>query len=393
MTGKSSGQQQRRAVVVGAGIAGLTAAVALRRRGWQVEVLEKATEVGPAGSGLSLWPNGLRGLDTVGVGAPVREQALSATEAGMRDPSGRWLARTDVSEIRDRYGDLVMIHRTDLFDILRGALGDESLRLGAVVDSVDITDDGVRVRHSRGTSETDLVLGADGINSTVRALHWPYTTRPAYAGYTAWRSIVRPRTPVTSGGETIGRGNRFGIAPLRDGRVYFYGSATVPAGTDSPGGELAELRRRFADWHDPIPDLLAATDPATLLRHDIYELPRLDSYVRGPVALLGDAAHAMTPNLGQGANLAIEDAVTVAALLDRHRDIETALAEYNRIRRARVEPLQRLSHRMGVVLQLSGMPTVLLRNTIMRMTPTGPALRGLAPVLTWEPPDSSTLGR
>lgn len=384
--------QQRRAVVVGAGIAGLTAAVALRRRGWQVEILEKATEVGPAGSGLSLWPNGLRGLDTVGVGAAVREQALSATAAGMRDPSGRWLARTDVSEIRDRYGDLVMIHRTDLFEILRGALADLPLRLGAAVDAVDITGDGVRVRHSLGTSEADLVLGADGINSTVRALHWPDAAPPVYAGYTAWRSITRPRTPVSSGGETIGRGERFGIAPLRNGRVYFYGSATMPAGTDSPGGELTELRRRFADWHDPIPDLLAATDPATLLRHDIYELPRLDSYIRGPIALLGDAAHAMTPNLGQGANLAIEDAVTAAALLDRSRDILSGLAEYDRVRRARVEPLQRLSRRMGVALQLSGMPAVLLRNTIMRMTPTGPALRGLAPILNWQPPIPSAFG-
>ncbi|WP_280422371.1 FAD-dependent oxidoreductase [Nocardia carnea] len=386
MIGEPSGRQ-RRAVVVGAGIAGLTAAVALRQRGWQVEVLERAAEVGPAGSGLSLWPNGLRGLDTIGVGPAVREQSLSATEAGMRDPSGRWLARTDVSGVRDRYGDLVMIHRTDLFDILRGALGDEPLRLGAAVDTVDITRDGVRVRHSLGTAEADLVLGADGINSTVRALHWPDAAPPAYAGYTAWRSIVRPRNPVSSGGETIGRGDRFGIAPLRDGRVYFYGSASLPAGTENPGGELTELRRRFAHWHDPIPDLLAATDPATLLRHDIYELPRLDSYVHGPIALLGDAAHAMTPNLGQGANLAIEDAVTAAALFDRYRDIPSALAEYDQARRARVEPLQRLSRRMGLALQLSWMPMVLLRNTIMRMTPTGPALRGLAPVLAWEPPD------
>ncbi|MFD4407274.1 FAD-dependent oxidoreductase [Nocardia sp. NPDC058499] len=386
MTGESS-RQQHRAVVVGAGIAGLTAAVALRQRGWQVEVLERAGEVGPAGSGLSLWPNGLRGLDTVGIGAAVREQALSATEAGMRDPSGRWLARTDISGVRDRYGDLVMIHRTDLFEILRDALGDEPVRLGAAVDAVDITDNGVRVRHNLGTSEADLVFGADGINSTVRALHWPGAAPPEYAGYTAWRSIVRPRTPVTSGGETVGRGDRFGMAPLRDGRVYFYGSATMPAGADSPGGELAELRRRFADWHDPIPDLLAATDPATLLRHDIYELPRLDSYVRGPVALLGDAAHAMTPNLGQGANLAIEDAVTVAALLDRHRDIPSALAEYDRLRRARVEPLQRLSRWMGTALQASWAPAVVIRDAVMRLTPTGPALRGLAPVLNWQPPN------
>ncbi|MEU1982454.1 FAD-dependent monooxygenase [Nocardia sp. NPDC019395] len=385
MTGEPIGGQ-RRAVVVGAGIAGLTAAIALRQRGWQVEVLERATAVGPAGSGLSLWPNGLRGLDTIGAGTAVREQALSATEAGMRDTSGRWLARTDIAAVRDRYGDLVMIHRTELFDILRGTLGAGALRLGAAVRAVDITGNGVRVQHSLGTSDADLVLGADGINSTVRELHWPGAPGPIYAGYTAWRAIVTPRAPVRSGGETLGRGERFGIAPLRDGRVYFYGSANLPADAISPDGELTELRRRFGDWHDPIPALLDATDPAALLRHDIYELPRIAGYARGRIALLGDAAHAMTPNLGQGANLAIEDAITLAALLDRHRDIPSALTEYDRIRRARVEPLQRLSRRMGVALQVSPAPAVLLRDVILRLTPPSVALRGLAPALTWEPP-------
>lgn len=389
MTGEPI-EQQRRAVVVGAGIAGLTAAIALRQRGWQVEVLERAADVGPAGSGLSVWPNGLRGLDAIGVGASVREQALSATEAGLRVPSGRWLARTDVAGIRERYGDLVMIHRTDLFDILRRALGDGPLTLGATVHGVEITEGGVRVEHSLGTSAADVVLGADGINSTVRALHWPGAAPPAYAGYTAWRAIVTPNVEVTSGGETAGGGERFGIAPLRDGRVYFYAAAGRPAGANSPDGELTELRRRFGAWHDPIPALLDATDPATLLRHDIYELPRIRTYARGPIALLGDAAHAMTPNLGQGANLAIEDAVTAAALLDRHRDIAAALTEYDRLRRARTEPLRRLSRRAGAVLQWSWTPAVLLRDAVMRMTPTGPALRGLRPVLAWEPPDPAS---
>ncbi|MGW5385895.1 FAD-dependent monooxygenase [Nocardia sp. NPDC003963] len=375
----------RRAVIVGAGIAGLTAAIALRARGWQVEVLERATAVEPAGSGLSLWPNGLRGLDMIGIGTEVREQSLAATEGGMRDTAGRWLARTDIGELRDRYGDLVVIHRTRLSEILHAALG-TGAHFGCAVDAVEFTERGVLVRHSAGSTEADLVLGADGINSTVRAALWPRARPPVYAGYTAWRTIVTPSEPVASGGETLGRGQRVGIAPLRDGRVYLFATANLPAGQRFPGNELGEVRRRFGSWHDPIPALLAAVDPETVLRHDIYELPTLPTYVRSSAVLLGDAAHAMTPNLGQGANLAIEDAVTLAALLDRISDIPTALAEYDRVRRVRIRPLARISHRMGAALQLSWPAVAPVRNAVLRLAPDSAALRALGPVLSWEPP-------
>ncbi|MEU4313789.1 FAD-dependent oxidoreductase [Nocardia sp. NPDC024068] len=377
----------RRAVIVGAGVAGLTAALALRQRGWQVEVLERAPGIEPAGSGLSLWPNGLRGLDAIGVGPAVREQALSATEGGMRDTSGRWLTRIDIADLRHRYGDLVMIHRTALSGILRTALGAEHLRPGTLVRAVEPAGRTVRVEHDHGSSDADLVLGADGINSTVRAALWPDAAEPVYAGYTAWRAIVTPAVPVRSGGETLGRGARFGIAPMHDGRVYWFAAANTPAGQQSSEGELTALRARFRDWHDPIPALLDAAEPDAVLHHDIYELPPLRTYVRSRVALLGDAAHAMTPNLGQGANLAIEDASTLAAMLDRIPEIPAALAEYDRIRRARVEPLRRLSRRMGVALQLPWAPAVALRNTVLRLAPGGAALRALGPVLSWEPPD------
>ncbi|WP_416565463.1 FAD-dependent monooxygenase [Nocardia testacea] len=377
---------ERRAVIVGAGVAGLTAAIALRQRGWRVEVLERAAEVEPAGSGLSLWPNGLRGLDVIGAGGAIRRQSLAATEGGMRDTGGRWLSRTDIDALRARYGDLVVIHRNQLSDILRAVLGPGPLRFGCAVQAVEFTGRGVRVRHSSGTSEADLVLGADGINSTLRATLWPRARRPVYAGYTAWRTIVTPAEPVLSGGETLGRGQRFGIAPLRDGRVYMFGTANLAAGQRDPGGELDELRRRFGSWHDPIPALLAAADPAAILRHDIYELPPLDTYARVRAVLLGDAAHAMTPNLGQGANLAVEDAVTLAAVLDRTPDIADALGEYDRIRRARVQPLARLSHRMGAALQLALPGVAPVRDTVLRLLPDAAALRALGPVLSWAPP-------
>lgn len=377
MTGRS-------AIVVGGGIGGLAAAVALSRRGWKVEVLERADAFEEVGAGLSLWANALRALDELGLGGQVRGQALAETQAGIRDVSGRWLSRTDTGELTRRYGPLVMLHRADLLGILRRAVPSEALRPGIEVTGVGV--DG-EVVHGRGVARADLVVGADGIRSAVRRSVWPAAPEPRYAGYTAWRMIAAlDGGPLGAGGETWGKGERFGLAPLPDGRLYGFGVANRPAGERAPGAELAELRRRFGRWHEPIPALLGAASEEDVLRNDIEELPPLRTYVSGHVALLGDAAHAMTPNLGQGAGQAIEDAVTLAVLLDAHPTVESALVAYDRERRPRTQMVARRSRLIGVAAQWESSLAVTLRSALLRATPGGATLRSLAPVLRWRPP-------
>lgn len=172
----------RRAIIVGAGIGGLATAIALARRGWQVQILERAAEIGEAGSGLTVWANGLRALDVLGVGAQVRARAMADTDAGIRDPGGRWLTRTDTDELARRFGEVVMIPRTDLFEILRGALPPDSVRLGCAVTGVDDLDGGVEVAYSGGVATGDLVVGADGIHSAVRHAVFSGAPAPRYAG-------------------------------------------------------------------------------------------------------------------------------------------------------------------------------------------------------------------
>ena len=299
-----------KAVIIGGGIGGLASALALSQRSWKVEVLERAAEFTEVGAGLSLWPNALRALDALGIGEPVRRRAVLEGQAGIRDAAGRWLARTSTAELERRYGPTAMIHRADLLAVLHAAVPAGSLYSGVTVSRVRL--DGTVV-HSRGESHADLIVGADGIHSVARTSIWPDDPAPRYAGYTAWR-IVTPPVPVDGSSESWGSGERFGYAPLPDGRIYCYATANAPEGAAADG--LAGLRSRFGGWHAPIPALLDAADHDAVLHDDLYELPPLKIYTTGKIVLVGDAAHAMTPNLGQGAGQALEDAVVLAKTLD-----------------------------------------------------------------------------
>ncbi|MFI1241147.1 FAD-dependent monooxygenase [Nocardia salmonicida] len=360
------------AIVVGGGIGGMAAALALAGRGWSVEVLERAPEAAEVGSGISLWSNALRALDALGVGDTVREQGMAEVSAGIRDDRGRWLSRTDVATLRERFGAPVVIHRARLLDILRTALDEGTVRTGVTVR--EVSTDGTVV-HSAGTSSADLVVGADGIHSVVRRAVCGEVT-PRYAGYTAWRAVVDIDEALTEFGETWGRGARFGMAPLADGRVYCF---AVYNAVESATGSLAEVRDLFENWHHPIPALLAAADPDTVLHNDIYDLPALPTFTAGRIALLGDAAHAMTPNLGQGGCQALEDAVVLAQLAGE----PDGLARYDRERRPRTKMITERSARIGIVGQLSARPLVALRNTALRLTPTSTQLRAMGEILDW----------
>lgn len=379
---------QRAATIVGGGIGGLAAAIALHHRGWRVEVLERATEFTEIGAGISLWPNALHALDALGLAKAVRELGAVEAAGGVRDRRGRWLSRTDSAELTRRFGHpLVVVHRADLLRVLTEALPADSLRPGSEVSAVRDDGDGLVVDHRQGESRPDLVVGADGLRSAVRSALWPDADGPRYAGYSAWRMVTEPLAePPAEGAATWGRGERFGYTALPGGRMYCFGTASLPAGAACGTSEHAELLRRFGSWPDPVPALLAAVPADAVLRHDLYALPPLASFVHGRVALLGDAAHAMTPNLGQGACQALEDAVTLAHRLDATSDVAAALRSYDLLRRPRTQAIARRSARLGTLGQLAWPPAVLLRDTAARLMPMRATLRSMAPVIGWTAP-------
>ncbi|MEE1746228.1 FAD-dependent monooxygenase [Streptomyces sp. NPDC006641] len=378
------------AVVVGGGIGGLTAAIGLRLVGWEVTVVERARTLDDAGAGISLHANGLRALDALGVGAAVRAAARPQYTGGTRTPDGRLLARMDGAALERELGTPIMgIPRAALHRLLREALPAESLAVGAEVTSVDRSD-ASRVRVTAGDArlDADLVVAADGIGSRLRSQLFPDHPGPAYSGSTVLRGITD--SPVDPGSDfelTWGPGAEFGHIAFADGRAEWHAVLNAPAGVRHPD-PLAELHRRFGGWHDPIPALLAATRPDAVLHHDVNELlVPLPSYAVGRVALLGDAAHAMTPNLGQGACQALEDAVTLAAALSTGPTVEAALGRYDAERRPRSQSVARAARQAGRMGQrLSRPAAVALRDAALRLAPSRVTVRTILRHADWTPP-------
>jgi 2-polyprenyl-6-methoxyphenol hydroxylase-like FAD-dependent oxidoreductase len=386
------------AIVVGGGIGGLATALGLGRAGWRVTLLERQPELTAAGAGLLIWPNAVHALRALGVGAEIENAGVpNAGRGGMRRPDGTWLSKIDSLAIAASLGSPpITMHRVDLHRILVAALP-PNVEVRAGVEATAVPEG------------SDLVVAADGIHSALRQRLFP-ATRVRDTGQVAWRAVASGTFDLSAGaGETVGRGWRFGLAPvgspagaaqrsprssdpasqpapIGDAGVYWYASATGPLRTTSPGEQLAELRARFAGWHDPIPALLAATSPEQLLHHPLADLDPLPPMRFGDrVALVGDAAHAMTPNLGQGAAQALEDAVTLVAEV-AGGDIAGGLVRYDAVRRPRVAGIVRNSRRAGDVLGAGGRLTAALRDLAVRAVPDRVLQASAIRTASWRPP-------
>lgn len=338
--------------MIGAGIAGLASAAALQQRGHSVTVIEERTDTG-SGAGISIWPNALAALDVLGLGDPVRAAGGRVTGGAIRWRDGSWLRRPSPERIVAALGEpLVVIQRAALRDILTEAVSPGTVVHGLAARSLAVTGRGVRVEFSDGSvHHADAVVGADGTHSVV-ARHLNGALPHRYAGYTAWRGVASMAVADELAGETMGPGSEVGHVPMGDGRTYWFATEWVAEGRREPGGELAYVRAKFASWAEPIPAMLAATDPSDVLRNDLYDRAPAARWSDGPVVLVGDAAHPMRPHLGQGGCQALEDAAVLGALAGPAADLPSAFRAFETFRRRRVGRLVRESRTVGRVVNL-----------------------------------------
>lgn len=361
-------------LIVGAGIGGCAAGWALKRKGFEVELVEKVAEIKEVGAGLSLWSNATKVLKALELEHLLDSMAVGMVDGGLFSHKGTPLSRNNIDMLDQRYGSPnIIAHRAELLSGLSDAVGHENIRLDAPCAGVSQTGERVTLELSSGeTLEGDVLIGADGLSSVVRrSLGLPLKIR--YAGYTGIRGITTLAECGLDGADDfwgiyIGEGRQFGVLPLSNGRIYWFITENGPPGTTpSPAGQRMDLLERMSHWPAALVKIITHTPDEAILRNDILDQKPISSWTVGRITLLGDAAHATTPNLGQGACLALEDALVLARCLDQGRDApQDALLRYQKLRMKRAYRVVRQSWWTGKLLQLESPVLCALRDGLMQ---------------------------
>ena len=378
-----------RTIIVGGGVGGMALAAALGRLGLPFVLLERAPVLSEVGSGLGILPGAVRALRALGVGDDLFARGAPFRRFLVCSSRGEELAEVSFTRIFEQAGCRgYVLHRGALHAALAARVPADSIRTGAEVVAVEQENGEVRV-HLREQSAPicgDLLVGADGLHSTVRR-HVLGDTPARYAGETIFRGIadLTLRRPEISR-ELFGAGRRCAYYELGAGRVYWWATAPLPPGTDIPQSERrAYLVEAFAGWAFDVPDIIAHTPEDCILQNDIYDREPANRWHRGRAVLLGDAAHPTTPNLGQGACMAIEDAIVLARAIVEAENPGKAFTRFHRRRARRTAQIVRMSRWWGRVGLWKHPALTALRDGAIRWGPEGWMERAGAAQYSYDP--------
>jgi 2-polyprenyl-6-methoxyphenol hydroxylase-like FAD-dependent oxidoreductase len=354
--------------IVGGGIGGVAAAVALKKFGIHATVYERAPRLMEVGAGMMLWPNATRVLKSLGLLEDVAARSGHNSHFLVRASCGKILmnialGKFDVPALCTR--------RSDLLASLLSALPQACVRLGRECTHLEQSRLGVRLHFADGgIAEHDAVIGADGIRSQVRAQIFG-ASDPVHRGYTVWRGVAAYAGSSIRRGcnsETWGHGNRFGILDIGQGKYTWYATANDPELDAVPSDQRKSwLVQRFGGWHEPIRGLIESAE--LILENGAYDLAPLPHWTVQRATLLGDAAHPCTPNLGLGGCMALEDALVLARCVSSEPSIECALRRYESLRRRRTRHIQQRSLLIGHIGQWQNRAVVAGRRVVTGLLP------------------------
>lgn len=362
------GQRQRMKIaIVGAGIGGLTTALALKRSGQEVTVYESATAIKPVGAGILMANNAMQVFDKLGVREPIEQAGYKVSRIRITDAQFSTISASDLDKFERKYGvHNVAIHRADLQRILAEAIGLEHIHLSKRLSRIE-KDKDFRLTFADGTTADHAVLiGADGIRSTVRnQLFGTGVIRDTQQR--CWRGVCAfDHSPAYAGEawEAWGKGKRFGFVRISTDRLYWY--AVINARSIQENASIADL---FQEFHPDVRRIIVATPPDRTMFSDIIDLKPIQQWHAGPVCLIGDAAHATTPNMGQGACQAVEDAYVIGKLFAQGKSPADVFAQYAQQRMRKAHFIVNTSWSVGKLAHLEHGLAIRLRNTLLRALP------------------------
>jgi 2-polyprenyl-6-methoxyphenol hydroxylase-like FAD-dependent oxidoreductase len=365
------------AVIVGGGIGGLSAAIALKRADLEVHVLERSPQLMEVGAGIQVWFNGMIGAERLGVADRIRAAGLEMQGQIYASEHGAPLVEIPLGRIADRIGvpRPVSIGRPELLGVLADTLDPGEIRSGAECTGFEQDEGGVTVRIGEsGEDRCDVLVVADGLDSSLRAAVTP--ARRVYAGYQYLRALTYyddPRLPTDALLVMVGRGTRFGTIPIGAARRTVFGSFVAGEGDGLEQGAKAEFAARFAAFAPPAAELIdSIPDDSAITHTDIADIDPLARWSDGRVVLIGDAAHATTPNQGRGASEAMQDAVALADHLgavdkDDAAEVAGALQRFADDRRGPTARVQGQSRRIGKMIALRNPIACAMRNQAFRL--------------------------
>jgi 2-polyprenyl-6-methoxyphenol hydroxylase-like FAD-dependent oxidoreductase len=355
--------------IIGGGIAGLTTALALKKVGIEAHVFEASEQLKPVGAGLGLGANAMKAFKVLGIYDDVVRNGNILPSFSIYDDRGNIITKTTFDKVAE-IGSFA-IHRAQLHQLLVSQLDPATIHCGKRIRSIENTDFGVKLLFYDGSTHfVNYLIVADGIHSTTRQ-KLVQTANIRYSGYTCWRAVIDNTQPrIMEPSEIWGAAGRFGIVPLADNRLYWF--ACVNAAANDPVYKrfrVADLRARFAQYPMAIPEIISQTKDNDLIHNDVADIEPLRQFAFGRIVLIGDAAHATTPNMGQGACQAIEDAIVMAQCLSANADYEKAFVAFEKRRLVRTKWITQTSEKIGRMAQLENRLLISLRNTLLRFLP------------------------